>query len=388
MKSAKVKIYSKKSSAYLKESSAYSKKNYKIFKHFSGLDYSIVVPLFLLVGFGLIMVYDASVVQAYKDFGDKYYYIKQQLLWALLGFSGLVFCSIFPYQNYKKVALPLFIFSFLLLILVLIPGLGIAAGGAHRWLKLGPITVQPAEIIKLSMIVFLAALFEKRVRTVPFILSLIAVSLILGVFQRDLGSTIVFFVIALAIYVASGASLMYFLFLAPFALAGLVYFILSSHYRRQRVIAFLDPFYDPQGYSYHISQILIALGSGSLFGLGLGQSRQKFEYIPEVTTDSIFAIVGEEFGFLGALVLILIFCYLIYRAFKISENIEDRFGKLLAFGLTCWLGVQLAINLAAMVSLIPLTGVPLPFISYGGSALLTNLVAVGILLNISRSSKA
>jgi cell division protein FtsW len=171
------------------------------------------------------------------------------------------------------------------------------------------------------------------------------------------------------------------------SLLGFLLITFTSDYRKQRILAFLDPFSDPQGYSYHISQVLIALGSGGLTGLGLGQSRQKFEYIPEVTTDSIFAIVGEELGFVGCLVLIGLLSYLIYRGFKISESASDPYGKILAFGLTAWLGIQALINLAAMVSLIPLTGVPLPFISYGGSALLANLVAVGILLNISKRAK-
>ena len=150
---------------------------------------------------------------------------------------------------------------------------------------------------------------------------------------------------------------------------------------------FLDPFADPQGYSYHISQVLIAIGTGGFFGLGIGQSRQKFEYIPEVTTDSIFAVVGEELGFAGSIFLISLFVFLIYKGFKITQECKEPFGKLLAFGLTCWLGLQTIINLGSMVSIFPLTGVPLPFISYGGSALLANLMAVGILLNISKSSK-
>ena len=159
-------------------------------------------------------------------------------------------------------------------------------------------------------------------------------------------------------------------------------------YRVNRVKAVLNPFADPQGYTYHISQVLIAIGSGGIFGLGIGQSRQKFEYIPEVTTDSIFAIVGEELGLVGSLFLISLFVFLIYRGFKISEKINDPFGKLLSFGLITWIAVQALINIGAMVSLIPLTGVPLPFISYGGSALLANLMAIGILLNISKHRTA
>lgn len=354
---------------------------------FFKLDIPLLLAVVTLLTVGLVMVYDVSSLHAYRDFGDKYYYIKQQLIWAFLGTSFLIFFSFFDYHFLKKFALPFFVASFLLLLAVFVPGLGVESGGAHRWLRLGPVTIQPAEIIKISSIIFLASIFSTGIKTKPFLIIVGGVTAILGFFQRDLGSSIVYFLTACALYIVAGARLLWLVLLSPLALGGFLYFILSSSYRRQRILAFLDPFSDPEGFTYHISQVLIALGSGGWFGLGLGQSRQKFEYIPEVTTDSIFAVVGEEFGFIGATLLILLLSFLVYRGFKIAEQTEDKFGKLLAFGLTFWLGIQAAINLAAMVSLIPLTGVPLPFISYGGSALLANLVAVGILLNISKSTK-
>jgi cell division protein FtsW len=351
------------------------------------LDYGLLTAVVILVFAGLIMVYDSSVVQAYKDYGDKYFYIKQQVVWVLLGFFCLTFFSLFNYHHLKRFALFGLIVSFILLIAVLIPGLGVSAGGAHRWLRIGGITIQPAEIIKLASIIFFAAIFEKKSRLLPFSTVVFSASIIIGLFQRDLGSTIVYFLTSVLIYLVAGAPLVYFLAFIPVSAVGFLFFVLSSTYRKQRVLAFLDPFADPQGYTYHISQVLIAIGSGGFFGMGLGQSRQKFEYIPEVTTDSIFAIVGEEFGFIGAVALIGLISFLLYKGFKISENAQDDFGKILAFGLTIWLGIQSVINLGAMVSLIPLTGVPLPFISYGGSALLANLIAIGILLNISKYSK-
>ncbi len=352
------------------------------------LDYPLLLGILFLVGFGLMMVYDASVIQAHKDFGDKYFYIKQQLIWVILGLTGLTFFSFFNYHNFKKIAFVIFILSLLLLIAVLIPGFGTAAGGAHRWLKIGNLTIQPAEIIKLTTIIFLATLFEKRARPLPFAIIVFLISLIIGLFQKDLGTTIVFFLTSLAMFLVAGANVFYFIALIPMSFIGFWLFVISSSYRKQRILAFLDPFADPQGFSYHISQVLMAIGSGGIFGLGLGQSRQKFEYIPEVTTDSIFAIVGEEFGFIGSLILIGLIAFIIYRGFYIAINAEDNFGKLLAFGITFWLAIQSSINLGAMVALIPLTGVPLPFISYGGSALLSNLVAIGILFNISKSAKA
>lgn len=352
----------------------------------AGIDLGLLVTVFVLVIFGLIMVYDASVVQAYKDYGNKYFYIRQQLIWVVLGFFFLWFFSKFDYRNLRILALPIFAVSILLLLAVLIPGLGVNAGGAHRWLSLGFVTIQPVEIAKLASIIFFAALFERKIKTAPFLIAVAVISLIIGYLQKDLGSTIVFFLTSLAVYIFAGAKLKYTLGLIPFAvMAGLV-FILSSTYRKQRVLAFLDPFSDPQGYTYHISQVLIALGTGGFMGLGIGQSRQKFEYIPEVTTDSIFAIVGEELGFVGSIFLISLFFYLIYRCLKVVEKVKDPFGSVLAFGLTSWIAIQCIINLGAMVSLIPLTGVPLPFISYGGSALLANLVAMGIILNISKQA--
>jgi cell division protein FtsW len=351
------------------------------------VDYGLLVSVILLTLFGLVMVYDSSVVQAFQDFGDKYYYIKQQLIWVVLGLGGLGFFSILDYHFLKKIALPFFIGAVLLLIFASLPGLGVAGGGAHRWLRVGPATIQPAEIIKLASIIYFATLFEKGKGLLTFLGSLFLITFIIGFLQKDLGSTVVFFATSVITFIMAGAPLFYFVVSIPVAVLGAVGFIATSEYRRQRIAAFFNPFADPKGYSYHISQVLIALGSGNWFGVGLGQSRQKFQYIPEVTTDSIFAIVGEEFGFFGAVILIGLISFLIYRCFKIADRATDDFGRFLGYGLTLWLGIQAALNLAAMVSLVPLTGVPLPFISYGGSALLANLVAIGILLNISRTAK-
>lgn len=349
-------------------------------------DLTLLGVTLALVLFGLLMVYDASSVQALKDFKDSYYYIRQQLVWVGLGISSMFFFAYFPYQKLKKLALPFLLVGFALLASVLIPGLGVAGGGAHRWLKLGPVTLQPAEIIKLATVIFLAAVLEKRARFLPFAILLVVGSAVMAVLQKDLGSTLVFASISAVMYFASGAPMWHLGVALPAALMAVAALILTSAYRSKRVLAFLDPFSDPQGYTYHISQVLIALGSGGLFGLGLGQSRQKFEYIPEVSTDSIFGIIGEELGFLGGVFLICLFLLLIWRGFLIAKRSSDNFGKMLAVGLTSWLGIQAAINLSSMVALLPLTGVPLPFISYGGSALVVNLTAVGILLNISRKS--
>lgn len=350
-------------------------------------DLALLFATVVLVIFGLMMVYDASAVAGLKDAGDSLYYIRQQLLWAGLGTMLMIFFSGFSFLKFKALALPLIIFSFVLLVAVFIPGLGVAGGGAHRWLKIAGITVQPAEIIKLTSVLFLAALFEKGTRFLPFALLTGAVSFVTAVLQKDLGSTIVFALTSAVIYFYAGAPVWHFFAAIPAAAVAFAGLVLTAPYRLKRILAFLDPFSDPQGYTYHISQVLIALGSGGLFGLGLGHSRQKFSYIPEVTTDSIFAIIGEELGFLGGIFLIVFFALLLYRGFKIAQKCEHTFGRILAIGITSWLGIQIIVNLSSMTALLPLTGVPLPFISYGGSALVANLLAVGILLNISRQNR-
>lgn len=356
----------------------------KLHSQKSSLDIPLLITVGVLIIFGLVMVYDASVIQAISDFKDGYYYIRQQLIWVLIGVFSLTFFAKFDYKNFKKFALPMLTVSFLLLLSVFIPGLGASGGGAHRWLKIGSLTLQPAEIIKLTGVIFLASIFEKKVRLLPLILIVGVVGFITAVLQKDLGSTIVFLTTATSLYFISGGKIWHFLLALPVAVGSILVLTFTSAYRSKRILAFLDPFSDPQGFTYHISQVLIALGSGGLFGLGLGHSRQKFEYIPEVTTDSIFGIIGEELGFVGAVFLILLFAFLIYRGFKIAESSSDNFGKILSLGLTFWLGIQIVVNLSSMSALLPLTGVPLPFISYGGSALVANLTAVGILLNISK----
>lgn len=358
----------------------------KILSQKNQMDFMILAIVICLSFFGLLMVYDASQFEAFHDFGDKYYFFRSQVLWVILGFCSLTFFSFFDYHRLQKIAFFSFLFSILLLLLVFVPGFGSSAGGAHRWLRILNFTFQPVEFVKLSTVIFFAFLFQKKTSSLPFLICFSLIGAIIGFFQKDLGSAIVFGLIAFGIYFIAEAPISHFAGFILTGLVGFVGFILVAPYRKQRILAFLDPFTDPQGFSYHIAQVLIALGSGGIFGVGIGQSRQKFAYIPEVTTDSIFSIIGEEFGLFGSLILLSLIVFLIWRSFRVVEKANDNFGKLLSGGLTIWLGSQAIVNLAAMVSLIPLTGVPLPFISYGGSALLANLTAVGILLNISKQA--
>lgn len=347
-------------------------------------DYLLLAVISVVILIGLIAVFSVSSLQGFRQFNDSYFYIKQQLLWVLVGTLALIFLAKFDYHNLKIFAGPIFLLALILLVAVFIPGFGIEVGGASRWLKIGLLTIQPTEILKLASVIWLAVVFEKGIKLKPIVLLLGVAIFLISFLQKDLGSAFVLMAILVSIYLVAGGSIFKVFLTIPPMVISVVLLVLTSDYRKKRVLAFLDPFSDTQGFTYHISQVLIALGSGGLFGVGIGQSRQKF-FIPEVTTDSIFAVLAEEVGLVGGVFLILLFAFLIIRGLKIAERCNDNLGKILAVGLTSWLGFQIIINLAAMVSLIPLTGVPLPFISYGGSALVANMAAIGILLNISKN---
>jgi len=346
-------------------------------------DWVLASAAIALTVFGVIMVYNASVVEAYDLFADKYYFLKLQAIWAGLGLAALVLAAFVPLNWIKSLAALILGVNVLLLIAVLIPGIGTLSHGARRWINLGSFNLQPTELIKLSLGIYLAAWLSKAR---SFWLYLVILGLILGLvmLQPDLGTAIVIIVSGFLVYFASGAPLFY---ITAFGVLGMLSglgLIFSSQYRRQRVLTFLNPQSDPLGSSYHVLQALIAIGSGGFWGLGLGQSRQKYQFLPQATTDSIFAIIAEETGFIGAALVILLLFLVVSRALKIAKTAPDSFAKLLAVAIACWIGVQSLINLAAMLSLLPLTGVPLPFISYGGSSLIVTLAAIGLLLNISR----
>jgi cell division protein FtsW len=346
---------------------------------------ALVISVLFLTVFGLIMIYDASSYVAFRDFGDKYHYVKDQFIWMILGFALLSFFSFFDYRKLYNLALPILTVALILLILVFIPGIGVGLLGAHRWINAGVSLLQPAEFVKLGLAIYLAAWFSNKEKgRLPAFLLLMGLILGLVMLEPDMGTTAVILAEAFIIYFLSGANTLYFSLIVPaIALLGFI-FIKLSPYRTQRLDAFLNVGSSLDSSSYHVKQILIALGAGGLTGVGLGNSLQKYAYLPESTTDSIFAIVAEELGFIGALGLILVFIFVISRCFHIAMNARDNFGKLLAGGITTFLAVQMIINLAAQTVLVPLTGIPLPFISYGGSSLIVDLAAIGILLNISK----
>ncbi len=331
------------------------------------------------------MIYDVSSYVAFRDFSDKYHYVKDQFFWVMLGFAALGFFSFFDYHKLYFFALPILFMALVLLILVFIPGVGISLLGANRWIDAGFFVLQPAEFIKLALAIYLAAWFSNKEKgRLPAFLILIGLVLSLVMLEPDMGTAAVILSEAVVIYFLSGASLLHFSWLLPMlAFLGYV-FIKLSPYRAKRLEAFININQSVEASSYHVRQILIALGSGGITGVGLGNSLQKYAYLPEGTTDSIFAIIAEELGFIGAFCLVLFYVFIITKCFYIAVHAKDNFGKLLAAGITTFLAMQTIINLGAQTALVPLTGIPLPFISYGGSALIIDLCAVGILLNISK----
>lgn len=333
--------------------------------------------------FGLIAIYDASVVDAFKTFSDKFHYVKQQSSWMVLGIVSSIIVSKLPLNLLKKLA-PIFLgVTLFLMLLVLIPGLGSKFLGARRWLVFGPVVIQPSELLKISLVLYLSNWLEKPRELINF-LFIMGISLILIMLQPDLGTAIIVVGVSFMIYYLSGAPLKSITTFSAILLVAVCCLVFLSPYRLNRVKTFLDPTSDPLGKSYHINQILYGLGSGGFSGVGLGRSRQKYAFLPEATTDSIFVIVAEEFGFLGSSVLVIALVYMLVLSLKISFLLKEKFDKLLASGISLLFLVQIFVNLSSMVALIPLTGVPLPFISYGGSSLVSNFLALGLLINVSR----
>lgn len=350
-------------------------------------DRTLLVLILLLTAVGLVAVADASAPLALSTFGDKFYFVKQQAIWGVFGLILLFIFSNIHYSFWEKIATPLFFLSLALLVAVLIPGIGVKFLGARRWIILGSISIQPSEIIKLTLVIYLAKVARRIKSPLSYFLPLALVAGLI-MLQPDLGTTLVIVFSSLSQIFISGVSLFYFLAASLTGVAASFLLIIFSSYRRERLLTFLKVTQDPLGRDYHIRQILLALGSGGIFGVGLGQSHQKFLFLPEAPTDSIFAIVAEELGFVGASILISLFALFVYRALLTVKNAPDKFAQVLACGITAWIGGQALLNIGSMAALVPLTGIPLPFFSYGGSSLTMILLACGILLNISKEGNA
>ncbi len=352
------------------------------------LDLSLLILVIILTSFGLLMIFNASSYIAFRDFGDKYHYIKDQVAWVILGFIAMGIFSFFDYHKLYNFSIPILITAIVLLIMVFVPGVSVYALGARRWINMRFFILQPAEFVKLGLAIYLSAWFsnKEKGRFMAFCL-LLGLVLFLVMLEPDMGTAGIILFEALILYFLSGGKIFYFIAGAPI-LGVLSYLLIKLEpYRAKRLSTFLN--FNPvmQDYSYHVKQILIALGSGGLTGVGLGNSLQKYAYLPENTTDSIFAIIAEEVGFVGSTILITLFILVVWRGFVIASTAPDTFGKLLAGGIISFLAIQMLVNLGAQTALLPLTGIPLPFISYGGSALVIDLTAIGILLNISKQRK-
>lgn len=345
-------------------------------------DWLLVFVTLGLSIFGLVMVADVSMINALKTFGDQFYFFRHQLIWFILGLAAFIVLSFLDYKRLRFWAPPLLVITLFSLMIVLLPEVGIKVYGARRWLGVGQWQFQPAELAKITLAIYLASFFASKKKFFPFLIVLgLIITLIM--LEPDLGTTVVVTAMALMVYFASGAPILILGVLGGVGILGGLGLILFSEYRRERLLTFFEPTRDPLGASYHIRQVLIALGTGGLFGVGLGQSHQKYDYLPSVATDSIFAVIGEELGLVGAVVLILFFLIFIWRGLRIAESAPDDFGRLLAVGITGGIGFQALVNLGAMVALVPLTGVPLPFISYGGTSLVLTMAGAGILVSIS-----
>ncbi|MGH3029821.1 MAG: putative lipid II flippase FtsW [Gaiellaceae bacterium] len=352
------------------------------------LEYHLLVLVTLgLVAFGLVMVFSASSARAALAADDPAYYLKRQALYGLVGLAGLAFFSRFDFRRLRQFAGPLLAVSFVLLLAVLV--LGEPVNGARRWLSFGPTTLQPSEVAKLALALWVAAYLGRRpapqslgelARPLGLVVGL-ACGLILV--EPDLGTAIAIAIMVAAMLVVAGTRIAVLLGAAAIAISVVLAAIWLEPYRRERILSFLDPWQDPENGGFQAVQAMIALGSGGVFGVGLGESVQKVYYLPEASTDMIFAIVGEELGLLGAFGVVAAFAVFGYAGFNVALRCRDPFGKLLAAGLTALVCGQAGVNVSAVLGLAPLTGIPLPFVSYGGSSLVVGLASVGILLNIA-----
>jgi cell division protein FtsW len=354
-------------------------------------DLPLVAAVFVLLFLGLAMVYSASGISALDANDDPSTYLTQQSAWAALGIAAMFVVSRIDYRLLRFLAVPFLLLAVLLLAAVLIPGVGVSAGGATRWLRFGAFGFQPAELAKLALIVYLATwLGAKRadVRswrvTVPFVLvTMLIAGLVIA--EPDLGTTIVIVAVALGMYFAAGARVMMFAALGLCTSVAVAALAVVNPERLERLVTFLNPWAHPQDAGFQTIQMLYALGLGGPFGEGLGAGKEKFGYLPHPYTDSIFAVLGDELGLAGTLLIVLLFLVVAFRGVRIALRAEDATGALLATGITMWLCFQAWVNMAVVASLVPMTGITLPFISYGGSSLCVGLMAVGILLNVGRA---
>ena len=355
------------------------------------VDYLLLIAVFIISIFGLVMIYSASYVWADYKFDNPYRFIITQGIFLILGYVIMYVMLKIPYTRYLSKANVIFGICFLLLVLVLIPGIGTVRNGSRSWFGIGSLGIQPSEFTKLGMIIFTSKYLyrnEKELRDIKsgVLPILVILMLVFGLImlQPDFGTGVIIVMSIVVLLFVSGVKMGFFVRAGFLGILGVAGLIIVAPYRLKRILSFIDPWSDPLGSGFQIIQSLYAIGPGGLLGLGFGNSIQKHFYLPEPQTDFIFSIISEEFGFMGVLIVAILFIIIIYRGFRISKNCENRFGKYLAFGITFQLAFQALLNLMVVVGLIPVTGVTLPFLSYGGSSLLITIISMSILLNISK----
>ena len=351
----------------------------------------LLVAVIILSLFGALMIYSSSYVWASYKFNDPYKYLKAQLIFLIIGYILMFFVSRYSYHNYRKYSNIIFALCVIMLMLVLIPGIGSVRNGSRSWFGIGGFGIQPSEFTKLALIIFASKYLTNNERYLKDIkkgvFPILAILLLvfgLIMLEPDFGTGVVIIMTIVVLLFVSGVKMGFFVKIGCLGIIGVAVLILIAPYRMERIVSFINPWSDPLGSGFQIIQSLYAIGPGGLLGLGFGNSIQKHFYLPEPQTDFIFAIISEEFGFMGVLIVSILFITIIYFGFRIAINCEDKFGKYLAFGITFGLAFQTLLNLMVVVGLIPVTGVTLPFLSYGGSSLLISLTSIGIILNIGK----
>ena len=360
----------------------------------SSFDEVLFFVAIILLQIGIVMIYSSSTILAAENFNDPYLFLKKDIIWVVLGISCILLFMNIDYYLLRKYIYPLLAVSFFLLILVLLPQFGREVGGAKRWLNLGFFSFQPSELAKLVVIIYIShALVKKQDYLDDFGTGYLPNLLIAGIFtmlimfQPDLGTAVLIAGVVFFLFIVAGIRYSHLLYSVLMILPFLVMAVMNVDYRRRRILAFLDPWRDPFDAGFQIIQSFLALGRGGFMGLGLGQGKQKLFYLPEPHTDFIFAVIGEELGFIGALTILALFAVLFLKGISIAKKCNDPFGKYLAFGIVMMITLQAIINIGVVVGLLPTKGLPLPFISMGGSSLLVNSIGIGILLNISKETK-
>ncbi|AJF07291.1 putative lipid II flippase FtsW [Geoalkalibacter subterraneus] len=357
-------------------------------------DTTILLLAVVLTCLGVVMVYSASAIMASQRFSDGFYFLKRQGIFAVAGFLVMAACMRIDYHFWRRLTVPAMLSAAVLLALVLIPGVGTQVGGASRWLRLPGFSLQPAEVAKIAMVLYLAhSLTRKKDKVKSFKLGFLPYMVVLGVVlglllgQPDLGSAMVIAGVAMAMLMVAGARLSYLISVGLLALPVLYVAIMQVDYRRRRIMAFLDPWEDPYNTGFQIIQSWTAFGMGGTFGQGLGEGRQKLFYLPEAHTDFILSVIGEELGFAGIIIIAAMFLVFCLRGLRAAVQHQDDYGRHLAFGLTFLIGMEAFVNMGVVMGLLPTKGLALPFLSYGGTSLLTTLFAVGILLNITSRNR-